>query len=89
MLLGEGLYLKDPAFGVTKAYEKDRRWPIALDWGDFHPVRKGHTAKNACFYPEMRADWMMDISASELRKFVEDMVRYSGRGTPGSGSNGS
>jgi prepilin-type N-terminal cleavage/methylation domain-containing protein len=84
MLLGEMLTLHDPAFGVTKAYEKDRRWPVAIDYGDFHPVRKGHTAKNACYFPDTRSDWLIDISQQDLAKFIADVQRYSGG--PGAGA---
>jgi len=80
MLLGTLMAVRDPAFGVTKAYEADRNWPIAVDWGDFHPLRRGGIARNAVYYPDYRADWMMDISNVEAGKFINDMRKYGGGG---------
>ena len=78
MLLGELLAVRDPAFGVTKAYEKDRNWPIAVDTDDFHPLRKKGMARNAVFYSDFRADWMIDISNYDAGKFIQDMKTYGG-----------
>src|SRR5262249_55933188 len=82
MLLGEFMYLKDPAFGVTKAYEKDRHWPICLDYDDFHKVRRHGPMRNAVFFPDCQTGWMIDISNADTGKFIEDMRRYSGVGAP-------
>lgn len=78
MLLGELLAVKDPAFGVSKAYEKDRNWPILADADDFHKLRSKGPARNAVFYPDYRADWMIEISNFEAGKFIQDMQRYGG-----------
>jgi prepilin-type N-terminal cleavage/methylation domain-containing protein len=78
MLLGEMLALRDPPFGVTKAYEKDRSWPLLTDADDFHRLRKNGPARNAVYFPDYRADWLKDISPTDVGKFIEDMTRYGG-----------
>jgi len=78
MLLGELLFVKNPQFGVTKAYEKDRNWPILTDADDFHKLRRNGPSRNAVYYPDYRADWLVEISPTDLGKFIEDMVRYGG-----------
>jgi prepilin-type N-terminal cleavage/methylation domain-containing protein len=86
MLFAEMVFVSDPAFGVTKAYEKDRTWPIALDYGDFHKLRARGQARNAVYFPDYHTDWMIDISAIEAGKFMADVQKYGGRG-PGPGSH--
>ena len=78
MLLGELLLVKDPAFGVTKAYEKDRHWPIAADADDFHKGRANGPKRNAVLFPDLQTDWMIDIGSNEAGKFVQDMQKYGG-----------
>lgn len=78
MLFGEGIFLRDPAFGVTKAYEKDRHWPVCIDYDDFHRSRRGGPSRNAVYFPDYQATWLADISRDELAKFIDDMRRYSG-----------
>jgi prepilin-type N-terminal cleavage/methylation domain-containing protein len=82
MLFGEMVVVRDPAFGVTKAYEKDRVWPIAVDFDDFHKIRKNGIARNAVFFPDYHAGWMIDIDYDEMSKFIDDMRRYGGVGSP-------
>ena len=78
MLLGEILLVKDPAFGVTKAYEKDRHWPIAADADDFHKGRAGGSKRNAVLFPDLQVDWSPEISQGEAGKLIQDMQRYGG-----------
>ena len=78
MLFAEALMIRNPAMGVTKAYEKDRRWPIFLDYDDFHKLRARGTAQNAVFFPDMHTDWMPEFGRLEMRKFMEDVARYGG-----------
>ena len=49
-----------------------------MDWGVFHPLRRGGIARNAVFYPDYRADWMKYISNTEAGKFINDMRKYGG-----------
>jgi len=78
MLLGEMLTVKDPAFGVTRAYEKDRHWPIAADADDFHPGRAGGAKRNAVLFPDLQVDWAPEIGQTEAGKFIADMQKYGG-----------
>jgi prepilin-type N-terminal cleavage/methylation domain-containing protein len=78
MLMGEMLTVKDPAFGVTKAYEKDRHWPIAADADDFHKGRAGGTKRNAVLFPDLQVDWAPTLGQSEARDFIRDMMQYGG-----------
>jgi prepilin-type N-terminal cleavage/methylation domain-containing protein len=82
MLFAEMMTVRQPAFGVTKAYEKDRAWPILVDAGDWHKLRQDGPPRNALFYPDMRADWTINLGPSELGPFFEDVVRYGGRMGP-------
>jgi prepilin-type N-terminal cleavage/methylation domain-containing protein len=86
ILLGEFLYLNNPAFGVTKAYEKDRHWPICIDYDDFHKVRRNGPMRNAVYFPDCQTGWMIDISNAEATKFINDMRHYSGQ-RPATNSN--
>lgn len=78
ILMGTLLTWKNPAFGVTKAYEKDRHWPLASDAGDWHPQRPIKPHRNAVFFPDMQTDWMPDLGPAELGRFIDDAQRYSG-----------
>jgi prepilin-type N-terminal cleavage/methylation domain-containing protein len=78
MLAGELLRWTNPAFGVTKAYEKDRHWPLIVDAGDWHPQRPIKPHKNAVFFPDMQTDWMPEIGPAELGRFFDDAQRYAG-----------
>jgi prepilin-type N-terminal cleavage/methylation domain-containing protein len=79
MLLGEFLEVRDPAFGVTKAYEKDRHWPICADAGDFHKLRSTGPRRNAVYFPDMQADWSIEFTSREATLLIDDMRRYGGR----------
>ena len=78
MLLAEMIRVKNPAFGVTKAYEKDRHWPLLVDYDDWHKMRARGPFKNAVFYSDMQTDWMIDLGQTEVTKMVEDIRRYGG-----------
>ncbi len=78
MMLAEFIRVKNPAFGVTKAYEKDRHWPILADYDDWHKTRARGPFKNAVFFSDMQTDWMIDLGDAELTKMVEDIRRYGG-----------
>jgi prepilin-type N-terminal cleavage/methylation domain-containing protein len=83
MLAGEVLlHLHDPAFGVTKAYEKDRHWPVCIDYDDFHHSRRGGPTRNAVYFPDYNADWLIDIRDTQMSSFMRDMVTYSGGPDP-------
>lgn len=79
MLFAEMLNVKHPAFGVTKAYENDRRWPILADSADWHKLRQDGVPRNALFWPDMRADWSLELGPVELGPFFEEVVRFGGR----------
>jgi hypothetical protein len=79
MLVGElGLHVKDPAFGVTKAYEKDRHWPLAADADDFHKGKAGGTKRNAVLFPDLQVDWAPVLGETDTGLFFEDVRRYGG-----------
>lgn len=78
MFMGEMLRLRNPAFGITKAYEKDRRWPILTDWDDFHKLRRNGPARNAVYFPDYSADWLIQPSQAEVNRFISDFMQYSG-----------
>lgn len=78
ILAGTLLLWKNPAFGVTKAYEKDRHWPLASDAGDWHPQRAIGPKRNSVYFPDMQADWAPEIGPAELGRFFDDAQRYSG-----------
>jgi prepilin-type N-terminal cleavage/methylation domain-containing protein len=83
MLIAEiALFSRDPAFGVTRAYEKDRPWHILVDADDWHTLRKTGLARNALYFPDMRADWSFIIPPEELGEFFEDVKRFGGTGVP-------
>jgi prepilin-type N-terminal cleavage/methylation domain-containing protein len=77
MDFAEAIFVRNPAFGVTRAYEADRPWPIVVDAGDWHKRATG-LPRNALFYPDMRADWTIELGRSELGSFMQDIVKYGG-----------
>lgn len=77
MLAAEMLAVRRPAFGVTKAYEADRDWPILQDWGDWHR-RAQRPHKNALYYRDLRADWAFEPSAAEIGRMLLDIRRFGG-----------
>jgi len=78
MLMAEAIFVPRPAFGVTKAYEKDRNWPIVADWLPWHARRGKSGERNAAFFPDYRADWNMTPSDNELGRFIADVRLYGG-----------
>ncbi len=82
MLLAELVLVRDPQFGVTRAYENDRRWPILTDQGQWHKLRKSGPAQNTLYFPDMRADWAVELRPDELGKFFEEVRRFGGGGMP-------
>ena len=63
---------------MTKAYEKDRHWPLVADSDDFHKGRAGRVKRNAVFFPDLQTDWTMEITPTEAGKFIADMQKYGG-----------
>ncbi|MCC6675782.1 MAG: prepilin-type N-terminal cleavage/methylation domain-containing protein [Phycisphaerales bacterium] len=77
MFLAEIFLIPNPAFGVTKAYENNRDWPVIADFGDFHPQRKTGKPRNCLFFKDWRADWVPDLE-SEAASFWDDVKRFGG-----------
>lgn len=78
MDFAELILVKNPAFGVTRAYEADRSWPIVVDAGDWHKQRIDGLPRNALFYGDLRADWTIEPGRAELAEFFQDVVAYGG-----------
>lgn len=86
----EGLTVPRPEWGVTKAYENRRDWPILADasWdtreSSWHKGRgDGLPGANALFFSDGRADWApARISDSELAKFLQEAARFGGLSLP-------
>ena len=84
MLLAESLFVKRPAFGVTKAIEKAHEkhidWPIVADYGDWHLGRSQLPRKNACYMPDWHTDWAVNIDDQNiLVEFITDIRRFGGQ----------
>jgi prepilin-type N-terminal cleavage/methylation domain-containing protein len=78
ILAGEGLTIKNPQMGVTKAYENNRKWPLLLDHGDWHPLRKNAPQKNALYWDDYRVDWAKEPTQTEVSTFMGDVIRFGG-----------
>ncbi len=82
MMGAELMTVRDPQFAVTRAYELDRRWPLLVDQGEWHPLRTGDPEtmppKNALMYPDMRADWFTPPTQQESERFINDVMRIGG-----------
>jgi prepilin-type N-terminal cleavage/methylation domain-containing protein len=78
MLFAEGMGLRNPPMGVTRAYEAQTDWPLAVDAGQWHPLRKDGPPANAVFFPDYRADWTREPSRSELASFLDYVMRSGG-----------
>jgi prepilin-type N-terminal cleavage/methylation domain-containing protein len=73
------LSAEQSAFAVTRAYEKDRTWPIMADWDDWHKVRTTGPQKNAVYFPDYHADWTIDFSGEDIQNFFRDVEAFAGR----------
>ncbi len=87
----EGLTVPRPEFGVTKAYENRRDWPVLADasWDTreeaWHKGRGGADLPGACalFFTDGRADWApRQASDSELALFLKEAARFGGLPLP-------
>lgn len=79
MIFAEVMGVKRPAFGVTRAYENVRNWPVFIDFDDWHALRANGPSRNASFFPEWRADWNIELTARDLSEFFTEVQRHSGR----------
>jgi len=70
--------VKEPAVGVTKAYENNRNWAIFVDWGNWHNVRGSGSKQNAVFWSDYRVDWFTAPSSPDLGRFALDVFKYGG-----------
>lgn len=72
---------KNPQMGVTKAMEKNsekKPLPVMVDFKDWHKVRRTPPLKNAVFFPGFQADWVRNLSETEIGEFLTDARRYGG-----------
>lgn len=82
----EGLTVPRPEFGVTKAYENRRDWPVMADasWDTRENAwHKGRSADlpGACalFFTDGRADWApKQASDAEMAQFMKEAARFGG-----------
>lgn len=79
MTFAEVMGVRRPAFGVTRAYENLRNWPVFIDFDDWHTLRADGLSRNASFFPEWRADWNIELTQSDLSEFFSEVQRHSGR----------
>lgn len=86
----EGLTVPRPEFGVTKAYENRRDWPVLADasWDSreeaWHKGRSGDLP-GACalFFTDGRADWApRQASDADLALFLKEAARFGGLHLP-------
>jgi prepilin-type N-terminal cleavage/methylation domain-containing protein len=78
LVAGELLHLRDPAFGITKAYENRHSFPLVVDYDNYHKIRRTGSGKNAAYFPDYHADWFNDPSSADLQKMFEDLQRFGG-----------
>lgn len=79
MLAAQLFAVREPAKGVTKAYENGpRRWPILEDWADWHRAGPGGVQKNATLWDDFRADWTVRLGQTDLERFFVDVRRFGG-----------
>jgi prepilin-type N-terminal cleavage/methylation domain-containing protein len=78
MLGAELLTVRDPQVGVSKAYQNNRKWPILMDHGDWHKLRRTGIQKNAVYWDDYRADWGMEPDEDQLTALMGDIVRFGG-----------
>ena len=79
MTFAEVMGMRRPAFGVTRAYENLRNWPVFIDSDDWHALRADGQSRNASFFPEWRADWTIELTAGDLTEFFSEVLRHSGQ----------
>lgn len=73
--------VREPAVGVTKAYENGRNWPM-LRCADRWHNGPDRIAQNAALWPDARADWSIpDPGPQELARLFADVVRFGGTRT--------
>lgn len=75
---------------VTNVYglPQWRDLPVMNDHEDWHPLRKGKSARNGVFLPDWRADWTgpivtFDIERDRLTSLYCDLIRAGGFPWPG------
>lgn len=86
----EGLTVPRPEFGVTKAYENRRDWPVMADasWDSgeeaWHKGRsEGLPGACALFFSDGRADWApRQASDAEMALFMKEAARFGGLALP-------
>ena len=80
MLFAEGIFVREPQKGVTKAYDNNRKWPLLVDSGDWHPLRTKKPQRNALYWDDYRVDWAFEPweDTTLAEKFYLDVVRFGG-----------
>jgi prepilin-type N-terminal cleavage/methylation domain-containing protein len=78
ILGAEVLTVRNPQKGVSMAYQNNRKWPILMDHGNWHNLRKTSIPKNAMYYDDYRADWGMEPDAEQATSFMQDVIRFGG-----------
>ncbi|MFM9995401.1 MAG: prepilin-type N-terminal cleavage/methylation domain-containing protein [Phycisphaerales bacterium] len=81
MLVSEMIFfVRKPQVPVSRGYERDRRWPILMDFGDWHKLRRVGDPRNALYYPDMRSDWRVMPTLPEVTLFFDEVRRSGGVG---------
>lgn len=86
MIIAELRLCRNPALGVTKAYEAGRDWPVVYDARPWHKLRKSGPQQNATFFNDFRSDWSIEIPPQEVAAFIADAIKYGS--PPGAGLGG-
>jgi prepilin-type N-terminal cleavage/methylation domain-containing protein len=83
MIITELRLCRNPALGVTRAYESGRDWPVVYDARPWHKLRSSGPQSNAVFFNDFRSDWAIDIPQKEMEAFLADAIKYGS--PPGGG----
>lgn len=91
MVAAELATVRNPQFGVSKAYEKNGRLPVVTDYDDWHNPRFAQLARenapeevkwdrNALFWGDWRADKLpfRSNAAENAGEFFMDVVQFGG-----------
>ncbi len=87
MTAAELFTVKDPQFGVSKAYEAARNIPVIFDADDWHNPKYPNLGdvpddrkwdRNGLFYGDWRADKVPFRGSEEAEALFQDVVRFGG-----------
>ena len=65
-------------FAVSRAMQIDRSWPVLQDIDDWHELNKGGPSRNAVYYGDWHADWLVTPTDGEAERFYKDVAGILG-----------